>query len=399
MQTATRTLNEYPTTPKTSVFRTLRQSQFVWIVCIVFGLDLFLWFVKPLRFFDSNFVFADADPLADKVHAMCSPVNRYNAVVLGSSLAVCAVTVPDFLENGKTRMPHEDLKRYTRARVLDRMLSKCYGTEIESFNASMYGLMMCENLALLKSALKTNNHIKYAVLMIAPRDFLDNYKMSEEKSYVVSFLKDTDLGVFSLKRSFQDNFNFSLRQIWRLYDIRADYLKISEALTCGWLRRAPSLYAAVSSKGDYRGTRFDIKFIGAAGQILEDKHATGELFAGGQGYEGRYLPIDVQKYVNEMNCLRKFVSLCSDRKIQPIILNMPLEPSNYNILPKAFLQKYMNECASICSQKGVIYLNLMKNPIFKSPDDFHDNAHLSSRGAKKLYKMIADKIGESLIVD
>lgn len=397
MQTATRNKIEHAPKPKTGVLRNLMHSQFAWIVCIVVCLDLFLWFVKPLRFFDSNFVFADADPLIDKVHAMCSPLTRYNSVVLGSSLAVCAVSVPDFVERGVKPMQQEDLKRYTKAVALDRVLSQSLHTKVESFNASMYGLMMCENLALFKSALKTNPDVKYAVLLIAPRDFLDNFKMPEQKSYIVSFLKDNDLGVFSTSRSFQDNCTVALRQVWRLYDVRSDYNKIVETVTCGWLHRAPSLFAAAASNGDYNSSAFSIKYVGARGQTLEDTHVNTDLLGGTQGYESRYLPIDNAKYEGEIGCLQRFVKLCSDKHVLPIVVNMPLEPSNYQILPKPFLEKYRNDCAKTCSQGKGVYLDLVTSSVFKSPEDFHDNAHLSSRGAKKLYKLIADKVGAEAI--
>lgn len=371
-------------------------SQFVWIVCIVVCLDLFLWFVKPLSFFDSNFVFADADPLFDKVHSMCSPLTHYNSVVLGSSLAVCAVTVPDFVERGVNPMQQEELKRYTKAVALDRVLSESLHTKVESFNSSMYGLMMCENLALFKSALKTNPSIKYAVLMIAPRDFLDNYKMSEEKSYIVSYLKDNDLGMFSPSRSLQENCTLALRQFWRLYDVRSDYNKIAETVTCGWLHRAPSLFAAASSKDGYNPALFSIKYVGNRSQTLEDAHVNTDLLGGAQGYKERYLPINEAKYIGELNSLKRFVTLCSEKQIAPIIVNMPLEPSNYNILPPKFLEKYLRDCAETCAQSNTVYLDLLKSPVFRSPDDFHDNAHLSSRGAKKLYKLISDKIEGSI---
>ena len=97
-------------------------------------------------------------------------------------------------------------------------------------------------------------------------------------------------------------------------------------------------------------------------------------------YDKKYLTDDNAVYIE------KFVSLCKDNGIIPIVISMPFDASADN-------QKWLNAYIKVADEAGAQTINLFDEKLVDLDIDCLDNNHLNASGARK----ITDFIGKYLV--
>lgn len=97
-------------------------------------------------------------------------------------------------------------------------------------------------------------------------------------------------------------------------------------------------------------------------------------------YDKKYLTDDNAAYIE------KFVSLCRDNHIIPIVISMPFDASAEN-------QKWLNAYIKVADEAGAQTINLFDENLIDLDTDCLDNNHLNASGARK----ITDFIGQYLV--
>ena len=92
----------------------------------------------------------------------------------------------------------------------------------------------------------------------------------------------------------------------------------------------------------------------------------------------------VDKNFQEMKAIAEF---CNEHEIQLILITTPCWHLYCDFLDKKQLKNMYDLTDSIVSRYGALYLNYMNDPRFEA-SDFHDNNHLSEKGAQKFTQLL-----------
>lgn len=98
-------------------------------------------------------------------------------------------------------------------------------------------------------------------------------------------------------------------------------------------------------------------------------------------FSNRYM---VDKNFQEMKAIAAF---CKEHEIQLILVTTPCWHLYCDFLDKSQLENMYELADSIVNCYGALYLDYMNDPRFQ-PSDFHDNNHLSEKGAQKFTQLL-----------
>jgi DltD protein len=101
------------------------------------------------------------------------------------------------------------------------------------------------------------------------------------------------------------------------------------------------------------------------------------------------IPLNIQ-YLEEL------LDALKARRIQAVFVTTPCFRSCYENLNQDMYRRMQDEVQVLCQKYGLKYYNYLEDPRF-SVDDFHDNQHLSTRGAEKLSEILKDEVLPSYI--
>jgi hypothetical protein len=86
--------------------------------------------------------------------------------------------------------------------------------------------------------------------------------------------------------------------------------------------------------------------------------------------------------------LDKLLTVAGERKIKPILLNMPLTPENLALMPPGAYERYLDCLRTMANTHNVPLVDLNGDPRF-AHSDFYDTAHMNATGGRKLLDAIA----------
>lgn len=96
-------------------------------------------------------------------------------------------------------------------------------------------------------------------------------------------------------------------------------------------------------------------------------------------------------FANQKTWLELFLASCKAKGIEVVLVNMPTTQIVKQIMPKGVAQRHVALLKEQASKNGFIYVDA-DLPIFQEAEDYSDWAHLSSKGGRKIFKIIAEKI-------
>jgi hypothetical protein len=383
--------------PKTSETPRVRNffiagSMALWVLGWITLVDITNGWLKPLRFIDMPLmILEDKDQLDEKLQALDRTDTKFDVLLLGSSLTAATAqadgVISTALEPGAYRF-------HTAANDLDTRFNKTLGISTHSFNLGIDACMINECGLLLDQALAHGKMPKLAILMVAPRDFIDN--QHDPKVHVFKHL-NTPKNVWqrlSFKKSLQDNFDTVANEISTIYARRSKFREVAEGFLCGWLHRAPNLYYA--QKGDeywktfFRGPRLLLSTNGKLKErVIRTRKEAADVM--NEYYQKSYLPVNYSRFKYEFKALTDLIADCHDHNISLVVVNMPRAKFNRDMLPDQFNAKYRQSLQQTCQNSQVQMLDFETSSLF-DPEDFSDGVHLTRDGGRKFNQLLAETL-------
>lgn len=124
---------------------------------------------------------------------------------------------------------------------------------------------------------------------------------------------------------------------------------------------------------------------------------TAQFKFGTQQYARRYSGGEPRKLCAQVEYLEKLARLCQSRKIELVVVNLPLPWANVHMFGEDLYQHYcglLKETLARCPGE-IHYIDISHSPEFAN-DDFADTIHLNASGGRKLIKVLSAYIKEEL---
>lgn len=319
--------------------------------------------------------------------------------LISSSLGIAAANMADFKQYGSTEPSSADAMEYSQFKTLDQMLEKKTGKKIKTTNFSNSAALVSEDLLVAKEAVRLGVKPSLIILAIAPRDFLDHFTATYHRSRLAQILISRQAPMWQTDKPPQVNLDVLMCKLWPYYSQRVEYRDLAIQTVCQVLNRPYSLFAAThqlespnpnNKATTDRESQTQEQNTPTALFLSDEVMSEEKLRKHELDYRGRYLPIDQERWVKEIDSLKQFSQFCKDQNIPLLIVAMPITKRNRQLLPAEFLQKHMQAINDLASSKTLL-LNLMDDPRFVTTD-FSDTAHLRSDGGVKFAEILSEEI-------
>lgn len=388
---------------KASFVRKIAGSATIWLLLWLAAIDLAAGAMKPLRYVEiPGVLFADQDPLDNVVSELDSPSNRFNVLLLGSSL-LHAATGADLLEEPIEGQAKYSWRRYTKALTFDRLLKEHLGIPARSFSIGMPAAMVLDDLLFLNRALEVGKKPKLLILCLGPRDFIDN-RCSSSNGTDTYFLRRKPLWLqMSLKLSPAEN-------IGRIADALSYFWRRRSEFLCVVDNTSHALFHGILSQGSSGAqstpaSSFHLPKLHFWPVSRDRRQLQGVCTGSGQetkasqtmkentiaDYRFRYLPVNYKRLDIEMKALETILKESSRAGIIPVVVNMPRGKENEEILPENFRDTFVRRLALICKNNCTRFVDFQAGNDFGA-DDFKDTVHLTPGGGAKFFALLTDRL-------
>jgi hypothetical protein len=321
---------------------------------------------------------------------------KTDVVVVGSSLPMCCLYYADDPKDAAVFQLMKEknlnpLQAYTSALYFSKT------TKSTVFNATVAASMISDvHLLVSKIIDKAPGKI---ILAVGLRDFTDNINCSFAGT-------PTFQALFDLPYAFNgDNLPFTFKHatgpIQQELSLNAtlpmyrSHSEIGLAMTYEseklFKKTGPKIAPKQESKPDANAaivklpTEIDASKIETAS--IEEKPVLDSL-----GYEKRYMPPNYKQMDLEAQALDRLCQLCNDKKVELILINMPVSSGHQALSSKEMRAKYLEILQSASTKYGIKYLNFEKNDLV--PDkDYLDTVHMGPAGATKFLNYLVSESG------
>jgi hypothetical protein len=337
----------------------------------------------------AGYISKDQEPLEEKYELLEQKSQVIDALLLGSSLPMCAVACAD---SRHFQLPAPkvdyDLFCYPRAKFLEEEIHKSVNTKLSIFNLTGNGCMISDSSKLLSECINRGVKPKCVILAIAPRDFIDNLAcpIFETAYYRFFDLKTNTLA----NKKLPDLLITELEKRWYYFYVRSDYRMLSLLLATHKFNRPLNLYNATHRIGNLGRVEKIQRQNRSADVVGSSENKQKDL----EQYRHNYLPINEKRYHSELVMLHKILKLCSNINTKCIVVNMPLSKRNKNILPENFRVRYQSDLAQAVAKYNSTLLNIEESHF--TDKDFRDSVHPNGSGGIKICKEIAGAVASTL---
>jgi len=316
-------------------------------------------------------------------------------VLLGSSLMMTAHHAGDATK----RREIVNETNHFRSYCMEDFLKEINGQKPITFSFAIAGQMASDAYLIARSLLTGEKQPKVIIYGIAPRDLIDNTlpsAASTETFRYLNRLSDFSDIELSARTSFNEYFQYGLEKAIYTLSHRPDLLCLQHKLA----------YAvAPFGKEAFSEARIDTPFAlrHQARMDLPDDNGSNELRIGPydkaaepfrdntQEYRFRYASIKQKTYKSQLSYLEKLMSLCKQRGIQLIVVNMPLTPGNVSLMPPGFYDRYKNTLAALANENGAGFMDMNKPGAFEQKH-FADTVHLNGLGGMEFFKLLSSEL-------
>lgn len=379
-------------------------STFVLLLLILVGVDTFTRLANPLRYLNATSLTSiNQNPIVAKLRDYLDSQRNADVIVVGTSLTlVPAVRLDDAFHKQRTRYDdwygRNHLLEYNKADYLAHLLSQAAGHPTDVANLGIVGSLMSDHYLIVEKALAAGKHPKAIVVMLAPRDFMDNTRSEIDKTPVYSILADfTAFNDLIAKNPPPDRiFDFVVNNFWSFYKIKGDVRTILTTFACRHLDRQASLF--LSNK--FRGQKFDPNSDYKTGRIVGVLDKVTPVYTRGRNvlpdlpeYQKVYLPVNNKMIAEQEPYLERLLRLAQEKQIPVLVADMPLTKENLAILPESALSAYQERLKRLSSKYQAVLLKPMETQQYVLTD-FEDSCHMNAQGGKKFYAQLMQKVKE-----
>ncbi|HEY9785134.1 MAG TPA: hypothetical protein V6D17_07010 [Candidatus Obscuribacterales bacterium] len=304
----------------------------------------------------------------------CQP--RSEICLFGSSLIFTPILLCDAAyENLRFFGNHLDKAcayvRYRSCMHLQHILS-AGGSDFSSVsNLCVAGNMMSDNLLVFKKLQMAGKLPTYAVLCLAPRDFLDSEAADEKHTPTAQLLSDFTPRaplLFDLLQA------VGVNRLLRAGEICADRLR--NQLT----------YCRLSCQIIF-GKRSNKKSL-ISPSMSSAQACRGDAYPDLRRYRQKYHPANLTILERQFQCLDEFLLQARRSGVSVIVVDMPLTEENLALLDKNIYSRYLANLASISRKHGAALISPAAEARYDR-SDFMDSCHLKASGMHKCLQSIA----------
>lgn len=323
-----------------------------------------------------------------------------DVVLLGSSVVTAPVMQSEAIALGQ---PFPRMT-YRRSTVLERDLGRDLGSEPRVFCLASGGQMVSDAYLVAREMLQVQRPPVAIVYGIAPRDFQDNLLMGIDCTEVfqaLAHLDDASTLLNSPKLTFDRKMAIVMSRMWALWRYRADLrtyitLRIKKTMeaTLPYVvfdKLGPDGKIKPQRKGQYpeeaRGT---LKaWPNVALEHLTPEQTKNEYFL-------RYNPMTPDMVATEKDYLDRLLSLCNQKGVPILLVNMPLSAENMSLMPKGLYAQYLDTVKQACSKYDIDFVDMNSKP-WNDSTNFVDTVHLLPSTSAGFLSALSEEIARSRI--
>jgi hypothetical protein len=90
----------------------------------------------------------------------------------------------------------------------------------------------------------------------------------------------------------------------------------------------------------------------------------------------------------QFNYFERLLQLCQERRVNLMVVNMPLSQDNMKTLPQGFYKQYLSRADQLCAHYGVEFVDLNQGA-WTSNSNFVDSVHLKPENSKAFMQKLA----------
>lgn len=260
------------------------------------------------------------------------------------------------------------------------------------FSIGIVGSMISDHFMISKVLFTPQNSPKIMVVTISPRDFIDGYLSSVTSTEVFRwfspYLPNATLGADFLsdpmeKATWFTTSGLPLRKAFRNTHSEMDSADLTLPESKDAWHRVEQDPLLTTTKDSLTNLR--------PGQCIVSPDMQ-EFFLDNSGdYKKRYSKPSGPMFEHQLTCFNKMLSEAKSRKINVLVVGMPLDCTNWQLLPDSFWSDYRARVQKACVNNAATFMDLSHDAEF-GRGDFVDGVHLSARGGWKVAERIASVI-------
>ncbi len=328
-------------------------------------------------------------------------------LLLGSSLVVAPALQCEAIYTGK------EFKRFHQRRLtsfenyLERSLVKEAGSStnanssfVRSYCLAMGGQMASDAFLVAKEVLPASSDATAGtsiVYGIAPRDFQDNLFPRIDASPIFRiFAKVADLPqLFQSEPTMTsvDRTSACGERLSSIYRYRTDWQNLFAIRAKRAIEKClpfvvfdkyyDTLALKPQKKGLLPGEAIGTPIVVPNRAVDHADWQTTEA-----EYKRRYTPVQVSRAEAQFDYFEKLLRLCQERKVNLMVVNMPLSQDNMKALPKSFYKQYLSHAEQLCNQYGVEFVDLNQGQ-WTNNSNFVDSVHLKPENSAAFMHKLA----------
>lgn len=334
--------------------------------------------------------------VAFKLEQFNKVAGKTDVIVVGSSLPMCCLYYADDPKDHRViRLMEEKnlnpLQAYTSAQYFSRL------SKSTVFNLTVAASMISDDHLLVSKIIdKAPGKI---ILCVGLRDFADNINCSFAGTSTFQALFDLPYAFCGDNLPF--TFSHATRPIQQELSLDAilpmyrNHSELGLAITYEgeklFKKTGPKIVGKTVSKPDIRALTFklppQVEAIKKATTCIAGKPVLDTL-----GYEKRYMPPNYKQMDLEAKALDRLCKLCKDKKVELILINMPVSSGHQALSSKEMRAKYLEILQSASTKYDIKYLNFEKNDLIND-QDYLDTVHMGPSGATKFLNYLVSQSG------
>ncbi len=349
----------------------MARTAWLYALAIFLVINIFLWKVAGEEKAAAKDLWSGSGSIDLAVGGFQALHKRPTVVLLGSSL----IMFPFYAMDAERDKSQGDIFHHHGSTVLTGELQRAGMKDASVYSLAIFGQMASDAFIYVDEYLKGAKKPDWLVLGVAPRDFSDHDLPNPTATFTFKRL----VGLTNFPRyadlylpGWQEKGEFLFSHLCYFYSKR-------------W-RLQQEFDKAVNRV--YKGSSVPA----AAGETRTKSASAGFMLTGTAEqrwsnslieYKRRYRDIGQKDLSIQMGFLDRLLTVCRQRGIKVVLVNMPLTPSNRALLPPGFYSRFSSSLAALAGSRQARLLDLGSSSEFVS-DDYWDSTHLNHHGGHKL---------------
>jgi hypothetical protein len=294
-----------------------------------------------------------------------------------------------------------DALLHWRSQYFEYKLRAMLGEKVTTASFVIGGEMASDAYAIYSAMLAKGTVPKTIIWGVAPRDFLDATFPEPEDSHIVQYMSqitgDNDL-LKTGNMPLWMRVDKTLASVSSIYARRAQYLSavrsaVSERLSSclPGPTGAPTTGPRGGSAGSFNVYRAKYLDDNAPGEWQTKPYGQKPLTNADNSleYRQRYQPFKESVLAKQLGFARELLHQAKERGTHVILVNMPLQQKNLDLLPAGVYATYLQDLQVTANEGGAQLIDFNKKDLFKA-SDFADPVHLNGIGALKFFNYLSE---------